>query len=82
MYKNPFELFGLPITIYVHESTLNERYKEMMKDLHPDQFSGDDAFMKKADVAAENHSMCKNLRSNTLKMTIIGIAKNTIIHSQ
>lgn len=48
MHKNPFEFFGLPISIYVHETTLNERYQETMKNLHPDQFSGDDAFMKKS----------------------------------
>lgn len=48
MYKNPFELFGLPISIYVHETTLNERYQEIMKDLHPDQFNGEDSFMKKS----------------------------------
>jgi molecular chaperone HscB len=48
MHKDPFTLFGLPISIYVHEATLDERYIEMMKDLHPDQFSGEDAFMKKS----------------------------------
>ncbi|MCX7352674.1 MAG: co-chaperone HscB, partial [Proteobacteria bacterium] len=48
MYKNPFELFGLPISIYVHQATLDERYVEMMKDLHPDKFNGEDAFMKKS----------------------------------
>jgi len=65
MHKNPFELFGLPISIYVHESTLNERYKEMMKDLHPDQFSGDDAFMKKSaeQVAAYTSQAYQALRS-------------------
>ena len=65
MYKNPFELFGLPVSIYVHEATLNERYKEMMKDLHPDQFSGDDAFMKKSaeQVAAYTSQAYQVLRS-------------------
>jgi DnaJ-domain-containing protein 1 len=48
MYKNPFELFGLPISAYVHEATLNQRYLEMMQDLHPDKFNGEDAFMKKS----------------------------------
>jgi len=48
MYKNPFELFGLPISIYVHQATLDERYLEMMRDLHPDKFIGEDAFMKKS----------------------------------
>lgn len=48
MYKNPFELFGLPISIYVHGATLDQRYFEIMQDLHPDKFSGEDAFMKKS----------------------------------
>ncbi len=48
MYKDPFTLFGLPISIYVHAATLDDRYKEMMQDLHPDKFSGEDAFMKKS----------------------------------
>lgn len=65
MHKNPFELFGLPISIYVHEATLNERYQEIMKDLHPDQFSGDDAFMKKSaeHVAAYTSNAYHILRS-------------------
>jgi molecular chaperone HscB len=64
MHKNPFELFGLPISIYVHQATLNERYYEMMQDLHPDKFSGEDAFMKKS---AEEVSAYANSAYHVLK---------------
>lgn len=65
MHTNPFEFFGLPISIYVHEATLNQRYQETMKGLHPDQFTGDDAFMKKsaeqiAAYASEAYQMLKS----------------------
>lgn len=64
MYKDPFTLFGLPISIYVHQATLNERYREMMQDLHPDKFIGEDAFMKKS---AEEISAYANSAYHILK---------------
>jgi DnaJ-domain-containing protein 1 len=65
MYKNPFEFFGLTISIYVHDVTLNERYQETMKSLHPDQFSGEDAFMKKSaeQIAAYASNAYQTLKS-------------------
>lgn len=65
MYKNPFEFFGLPISIYVHDVTLNERYQETMKSLHPDQFNGEDAFMKKSaeEIAAYASNAYQQLKS-------------------
>jgi len=65
MYKNPFEFFGLPISIYVHDVTLNERYQETMKSLHPDQFSGEDTFMKKSaeQIAAYAGNAYQTLKS-------------------
>ncbi len=65
MYKDPFTLFGLPISIYVHAATLDDRYKEMMQDLHPDRFSGEDAFMKKSaeQISAYANEAYQMLRS-------------------
>jgi hypothetical protein len=65
MHKDPFSLFGLPISLFVNESTLNERYQEMLQDLHPDQFSGEDAFMKQSaeQLAAYANQAYQNLRS-------------------
>lgn len=65
MYKDPFALFGMPITVFIHQATLNQRYHEMMQDLHPDQFSGEDAFMKKSaeQIAAFANNAYHILRS-------------------
>ena len=65
MHKDPFSLFGLPISLFVNESTLSERYQTMLRDLHPDQFYGEDAFMKKSaeQLAAYANQAYQNLRS-------------------
>jgi len=65
MHKDPFSLFGLPISIFINESVLNERYRAVLKDLHPDQFFGDDAFMKQSaeQLAAHANHAYQNLRS-------------------
>lgn len=65
MHKDPFSLFGLPISIFINESTLNERYQTMLQDLHPDKFSGEEAFMKQSaeQLSAYANKAYKNLRS-------------------
>lgn len=65
MHKDPFSLFGLPVSLFVHMPTLNERYQALMKDLHPDQFFGADAFMKQSaeHLVAYANQAYKNLQS-------------------
>ena len=75
MHKDPFSLFGLPISLLMHIPTLNERYKELMKDLHPDNFNGEDAFMKRsseqlsayANQAYQNLQAPLNCAAETIK---------------
>jgi DnaJ-domain-containing protein 1 len=65
IHKDPFSLFGLPISLFVNESTLNERYQGILQDLHPDQFYGEDAFMKQSaeKLAAYANYAYQSLRS-------------------
>lgn len=65
MHKDPFSLFGLPISIFINESVLNERYRSLLKDLHPDQFFGEDAFMKQSaeQLAAHANHAYQHLKS-------------------
>ena len=65
MHKDPFSLFGLPVSIFINEAILNERYQTILKDLHPDKFFGEDAFMKKSaeQLSAYANKAYNNLRS-------------------
>ena len=83
MYKNPFELFGLPISIHVHQATLDERYREIMQDLHPDKFTGEDAFMKKSaeEVSAYANSAYRILKSPLKCVDAAIIAKGWVLPS-
>lgn len=65
IHKDPFSLFGLPISIFINESILNERYQDMLQDLHPDKFSGEDAFMKQSakQLSAYANKAYKHLKS-------------------
>ena len=40
---NPFELFGLPVQFQIDQALLSERYLNLQKELHPDNFANHSA---------------------------------------
>jgi len=38
---NHFELFGLPVQFRVDATLLDDRYRELQRDVHPDRYAGD-----------------------------------------
>ncbi|MDY5107015.1 MAG: Fe-S protein assembly co-chaperone HscB [Actinobacillus minor] len=80
---NPFELFGLPVQFQIDQALLSERYLNLQKELHPDNFANSSsaaqlaAVQKSADVnEALNVLKDPILRSEAIVEINTGVAKN------
>lgn len=61
---NPFEFFNLQATVFINEAELNDRYKAILTNLHPDNFVNDENFMQ---TSAEKLSSFANDAYQILK---------------
>lgn len=62
---NPFSLFGIPVSVFINRSDIDNKYQEILLQMHPDNFVSEDRFMKESAeklsaIANEYYSILKD----------------------